>query len=100
MSPPANTPFYANREEFAHALRDFINLELPRLHKKVQANPNVTADTLLFATGVIDSMAILHLIGFVERATGQAIPQEKIVMKYFQSITAIAVSFWMPPATP
>ena len=100
MSPSAATPAHASREEFAAALRDFINHELPRLHKKMQPNPNVTADTLLFATGVIDSMAILHLIGFVERATGTTIPPDKIVMKHFQTVTAIAESFWTPPATP
>jgi hypothetical protein len=45
-------------------------------------------------------LAILHLIGFIERATGQTIPQEKVVMKYFQTVTAIADSFWTPSATP
>ena len=88
---------YPTREAFAVALRDFINLELPRLSAKTSANPNVTCDTLLFATGVIDSMAILYLIGFVEEATGQPIPPEKVVMKHFQSVSAIAESFW-PPA--
>jgi hypothetical protein len=42
-------------------------------------------------------MAILHLIAFVENATGQRIPPERVVMKHFQSITAIADSFWSPP---
>jgi acyl carrier protein len=95
MNPPAIP--YASREAFAAALRDFINLDLPRLHAKTQPNPNVAPDTLLFATGVIDSMAILHLIGFIERATGRGIPPEKVVMKHFQSVDAIAASFWEPP---
>ena len=87
---------YESREAFATALLDFVNHELPRLHAKTKANPNVSADTLLFATGIIDSMAILHLIAFIERATGRGIPPEKVVMKHFQSVTAIAESFWEP----
>lgn len=98
MTPPV-VPL-ATREAFAAALRDFINLELPRLNAKTKANPNVTNDTLLFATGLIDSMAILHLIAFIERATGAGIPPEKVLMKHFQSIAAIAESFWTPPPTP
>jgi acyl carrier protein len=89
---------YASREAFAAALQNFINHELPRLHAKTKPNPNVSADTLLFASGVIDSLAILHLIGFIERATGSGIPPEKVVMKHFQSITAITDSFWAQPA--
>jgi len=96
MKPPAIP--YASRAAFAAALRDYINEELPRIHPKAKDHPDVTAETLLFATGVIDSMAILHLIAFIERATGQGIPPEKIVMKYFQSIAAIAESFWEPAA--
>jgi acyl carrier protein len=98
MNPPP--VHYVSREAFAAALRNFINDELPRLHPKVKEKPNVTSETLLFATGVIDSMAILHLIGFIERATGRSIPPEKVVMKHFQSIAAIAESFWEPPSAP
>jgi acyl carrier protein len=96
MNPPSAP--YATREAFAEALRGFINEELPLLSKKVKANPNVTVDTLLFATGVIDSMAILHLIAFIERATGAEIGQDKVVMKHFQSVAAISESFWAPPS--
>jgi acyl carrier protein len=94
MTPPL-APF-ASREAFATALRNFINEDLPRLHKKMRAAPNVSDDTLLFASGIIDSMAILHLIGFIERATGEGIPPEKVVMKHFESVNAIAASFWKP----
>lgn len=84
------------REAFAVALRDFINVELPRLYPKMNDTPNVTDDTLLFATGIIDSMAILHLIAFVETATGRPVPPEKVVMKHFQSVAAIADTFSSP----
>ena len=46
-----------------------------------------------FAQGLIDSMAILHLIAFIEDATGARIPTEKVVMKHFQTVTAIAETF-------
>lgn len=96
MSRP-NPVINAGPEEFARALQAFINHELPRLPAKVRENPNVGVDTPLFATGIIDSMAILHVIGFVEQATGRAIPQEKVVMQNFQTIAAIAAAFWTPP---
>jgi acyl carrier protein len=92
MNPPILA--HPSREAFAAALLDFINVELPHLSAKPVAHPNVTTDTQLFATGVIDSMAILHLIAFVERGTGETIPPEKVVMRHFQSVTAIAESFW------
>ena len=99
MTSPAadseNAPrVHPTREAFAAALRDFINLELPRLHAKTPAHPNVALDTPLFASGLIDSMAILHLIGFIEHATGRRIPPSKVVMKHFQTIAAIAETFW------
>ena len=87
---------HCSRAEFANALCEFINVELPRRQRKMPSNPNVSGDTLLFATGVIDSMAILHLIAFIEDATGRDIPPEKVVMKHFQSVAAIAESFWPP----
>ena len=86
------------RDAFRTALRDFINVELPRRSPKMPPSPNVSDDTPLFATGIIDSMAILHLIAFVEDATGRPIPPEKVLMKHFQSITAIAETFWLPPS--
>lgn len=92
-APQATPPRPATRAAFASALCEFINRDLPALHSKVRANPGVTADTPLFAQGLIDSMAILHLIAFIEDATGTRIPTEKVVMKYFQTVTAIAATF-------
>ena len=87
---------FPTREAFACALRDFINVQLPRLDPKIQDSPNVTCDTPLFASGIIDSMAILHLIAFVEQTTGRPVPPEQVVMKHFQSVAAIAATFWSP----
>jgi acyl carrier protein len=95
MSTPAAIPF-ATRDAFAAALSDFINHELPRLHAKMKSTPGVDRDTPLFTSGIIDSMAILYLISFVEQTTSRSIPPEKVVMKHFRTVSTIAESFWEP----
>ncbi len=90
----SSTPAYPNRAAFEKALCDFINLELPALSPKMPRNPGVDAQTMLFGSGIIDSMAILHVIAFVERATGRDVTTDKVVMKHFQTVTAIADTFW------
>ncbi|CAM3108834.1 acyl carrier protein [Rariglobus hedericola] len=85
---------HANSAEFSAALRDFINVELPKLNPRITTSPGVDAATPLFETGIIDSLGILHLIAWVERATGHEIPIGKVVMKHFQTITAITETFY------
>lgn len=96
MTPPLVDP-PPSPAALAAALQDFINHDLPGLHSKVRINPEVGMETPLFSSGIIDSMAILHLLAFVERATGRAIPPERVVMKNFQTIAAIAGTFGTPP---
>ena len=93
--PSAGT--HATAQAFSAALCDFLNLDLPNLHPKVRKNHGVGPETPLFTSGIIDSMAILHLIGFVELATGRAIPSEKVLMKHFRTVADITASFWQPP---
>lgn len=81
------------RRQMAADLVQFINEVLPEIHSRLPAKPNVDEETLLFDSGLIDSLAILHLIAFVERATGQPIPPRKVVMKHFRTIAAICESF-------
>jgi acyl carrier protein len=88
----------AAREKFTTDLVQFINETVPSLHAPLKSPPNVTVDTPLFETGLIDSLAILHLIAYVERATGQAIPPRMVVMKHFRTVQAICDSFG-PTAT-
>ena len=87
-------PSPVSRAEFSAALCAFINHELPVRHANLHTDPGVSAETPLFATGLIDSMGILHLIAFVEDVTGRAIPPEQVVMKHFASVSAIAQTFW------
>lgn len=54
----------------------------------------VDATTPLFETGLVDSMAILELIAFVEQATGRAIPARQVQMKHFGTIDRICAAFW------
>lgn len=96
MTSPAPVPppgAYASRAAFAEALCQFINRELPALHPKMRPAPNVRPDTPLFAQGLIDSMAILHVIAFIEQATGRGIPTERVVMKHFATVAAMAETF-------
>ena len=58
--------------------------------------PGVTPGTLLFATGLIDSMAILHRIAYVGDVTGRSISPEQVVMKHFATVAAIVETFWRP----
>lgn len=53
----------------------------------------VEATTLLFAGGRINSLRLLHLLAFVERAIGREILEDEIVMDRFASVRTIAESF-------
>ena len=77
-----------DRTRFMAALAGYIQHELAP-----DARTAVDADTPLFEGGLIDSLKILHLIAFVENATGQSIPEQQIVMKHFRTVRAIAETF-------
>jgi acyl carrier protein len=53
----------------------------------------ITADTPLFARGVIDSLGILELIAWTEVNTGQVVPDESIRMDNFGTVARIAQMF-------
>lgn len=91
---------FADQEAFAAALCRFINEELPRLHSRLQGSPGVQADTPLFATGLLDSLAVLHVVGFVEEAIGRRLAIEEVVMGRFRDARTIAASFWTAPDRP
>lgn len=59
------------------------------------APPGVTigADTALFAGRIIDSIRILELIAWTERATGRVIPDVLIRMDHFRTVAVIARTF-------
>ena len=53
----------------------------------------IEPDTRLFADGLIDSMKILLLIAWTERALGRSIPDEQIRMDNFETPRRIADVF-------
>ena len=55
--------------------------------------PPIHADTLLFANGLLDSMRILELIAWTERAVGREIPDGAIRTDNFASAARIAELF-------
>ena len=72
----------------------FVTDMLEWLNRRL-APPGVTidADTPLFRTGIINSIRILELIAWTERATGRPIPDREIRMDNFQTVTRIADVF-------
>lgn len=53
----------------------------------------ITANTPLFARGVIDSLGILELIAWTEVNTGRIVPDESIRMDNFGTVERIAQMF-------
>ena len=84
----------SNRQEFELNLLTFLNHVLPGLDRQDRSYPSIEADTLLFETGLVDSLSILHLIGFLEHQTGRPIPERMILPPNFRSPEAIVRAFW------
>jgi len=58
----------------------------------------ITARTPLFAGGLVDSMNVLTLIGYVERSLGRRLHPNELVMSNFRSVRAITETFLCEPA--
>ena len=54
----------------------------------------VAPETPLFGNGLIDSIRILELIAYTERAIGRAIPDNQIRMDNFSSVARVADVFF------
>ena len=83
----------ASRAEFQRALADLIAYGLS-WRRRSPATVHVEGDTPLFESGLVDSLAILELIAFVEEATGRTIPARQVQMKHFGTINRICAAFW------
>jgi acyl carrier protein len=55
----------------------------------------IGADTPLFANGLMDSIRVLELIAYTERAIGSEIPDSRIRMDNFRTVGRIAEVFIM-----
>ena len=82
-----------SREVFEERLVSFINETLPDLHSRLKTRPQVDRQTPLFESGLIDSLAILHVLAFVERSTGRPIPPRLVDMRHFRTVAAIGEAF-------
>lgn len=69
-------------------LLDFVRRRLLK-----QRGVRVDADTPLFEGKLIDSINILYLIGYVEKALGRRLTDDEIVMSNFRSVRVIANTF-------
>jgi acyl carrier protein len=76
-----------SRNRFIGEMVDWINARL--------APPGVRVDpaTALFTNRVINSIKILELIAWTERAIGRAIPDAQIRLDNFHSVERIAAVF-------
>ncbi len=76
-----------SKDEFAEKMAAWLTERLAR--------PGVTVapGTSLFGNGLIDSMRILDLIAYTERAIGRMIPDGSIRMDNFSTIERIADVF-------
>ena len=86
---------YRTREEFAEALLDYINTELPIVHPKAAGHEPFERSTPLFEDGGIDSLSIIHIVSFLEAAIGGTLSLQDISMKNFRTVDEIADLFWL-----
>jgi acyl carrier protein len=88
----------SSRAEFRQALIELIAHGLSSRRRRREPLC-VDGDTLLFETGLVDSMAILELIAFVEEATGHAISARQVHLKHFGTVDRICDAFWIDSNT-
>ena len=86
MSAP-ETAVRAGADAFLAELLAWLNARL------APAGTEIGPDTPLFAGGLINSMRILELIAWTERATGRTIPDAKIRMDNFRTARRVAERF-------
>ncbi|MHB8134445.1 MAG: acyl carrier protein [Anaerolineaceae bacterium] len=67
-----------------NALTKFIETELAKGRKT-----NIKPSDDLLSEGIIDSLGILQLVGFIEEEFNIVIADEDVVLENFQSITAL-----------
>jgi acyl carrier protein len=81
------------RAQFERALIDLVADGLVSRRRRLELAV-VDARTPLFESGLVDSLAILELIAFVERATGRPIPARQVHIRHFGTIERICTAFW------
>ena len=75
------------RDGFTSAMLSWLNARL------APAGVVILADTPLFGRGLMDSIKVLELIAYTERAIGDLIPDSRIRMDNFRTVGRIAEVF-------
>ena len=70
----------------AAALVDFIQNEI----LGTASTTTVTAEDDLLASGIVDSMGVMRLVGFIEEKYSITVPPEDVTIENFLTITLIA----------
>jgi len=86
MSAPVSAPA-SSRAVFEAELVAWLNLRF------VPHGPAIAADTPLFVGGLLNSIRILDLIAWTERAIGREIPDAQIRTDNFGTAARIAARF-------
>lgn len=55
----------------------------------LQVETNIDAQSKLFSTGELDSMSMMQLIGFVEKAAGIDVRPEDVTLEHFDTVESI-----------
>jgi acyl carrier protein len=78
----------AAQEDEEARLLEFIRTRLVR-----RKTARIRRDTLLFERRLLDSMNILDLIGYVERARGRRLGRQDLLMANFRDVRTIVRTF-------
>ena len=81
------------RKASEEALLAFVRRELAPRRR-------IAVDTPLFERGRIDSMNVLRLIAYIERAIGRRLRTNELVMANFRSVQAVADRFFRDGEVP
>ncbi len=84
----------AAREAFNRELVDFITRLVRTRTKASDDSFEIGSSTLLFETGLIDSLGVLELLAFLEARTGRTIPIHQVEVSRFRTVECISRSFW------
>ena len=66
-------------------LLDYVKKELLR-----GRNANLTVDTDLLGTGIVDSLGVLQIVAFVDERLGKQIPDEDVTYENFHSVRVLS----------
>ncbi len=76
-----------NREKFTAEMVRWLNARV------APVGVTIATDTPLFVRGLMDSIRVLELIAYTERAIGSTIPDSRMRMDNFHTVARIADVF-------